>query len=109
MSEREIKIGFGTLFRVAGEKDRTDVIVEVGENNYFGSAKLRETEDGKRWFFLAGSGGKKHIGEIVGELTLNEVINALEEGARQVGLKELPEEMRDTLKQESGKKPRLLR
>jgi len=35
MSERDLKIGFGTLFSVSGEGKRKDVVVGVGKKGYF--------------------------------------------------------------------------
>lgn len=45
MSERDIEIGFGTLFSVSGEENRTDVVIDVGKNGWFSTANINTTED----------------------------------------------------------------
>ncbi len=39
-----MKIGFGMLFEVKGEKERIDLIVDVGEQDYFSAVNVRERE-----------------------------------------------------------------
>ena len=108
MSERDLKIGFGTLFSVSGEGKRKDVVVGVGKKGYFFTAQVFQSGQGRDWIYHSGTAGKDNIQEIVGQLTLQQVIEALEEGTRQVGLKEINQEMKRILVRESRKKSRLL-
>ncbi len=39
-----MRIGFGMLFKVKGEKERTDLIVDVCEQDYFSAVNVRERE-----------------------------------------------------------------
>jgi len=108
MGERDIEIGFGTLFEVFGEENRTDVVINVGKKGWFSTAELRTTEDGKKMFFLAGTAGKENVSKIVGQMSPEDVIKAAEEGAKRMGIVELPKVMRDTLKKYSRSKPRII-
>ncbi|MCX6705800.1 MAG: hypothetical protein NTV24_01690, partial [Candidatus Woesebacteria bacterium] len=89
MSEREIKIGFGTLFEVAEIEDRTDVIINVGEGDSFESARVGETEEGKRWLSYSGTSLRSDIKRIVGQMSPEEVIEAAKQGAMLVENREL--------------------
>lgn len=109
MPEREIRICFGTIFKVAGYEDRVDVIIDVGSGGVFEVACLHESERGEKWFLLGGTGDKEKIEKVVGRLTLQEVTAALELGAKQIDLQELPEEARELLENYSKAKPRILK
>lgn len=108
MTERNIEIGFGTLFKVSGEENRIDVVINVGKKGWFSTAELSNTEDGKKSFFLAGTGGKENIDRIVGKMSVEEVIEAAEIGSKRMGIGELPKVMRDILIKYSRSKPRTL-
>jgi len=109
MTERRIRICFGTLFKVAGYKDRVDVITDVGSGGVFESSCLHETEQEEKWFLLGGTGDKEKIEKVIGRLTLQEVTAALELGAKQIDLQELPEGARKLLENYSKAKPRILK
>ena len=109
MTEREIEISFGTLFEVSGEEERIDVVINVGEDSWFYTGQIGKTKDGNKWFFMAGTAGKKNIKKIVGQMSIEEVIKAAEEGAIHTGVGELSKTMRDLLEQYSQSKPRLIK
>ena len=109
MSERDLKIGFGMLFSVSGKGERKDVVVGVGEKGRFFAAQVFQSAQGRDWIYPSGTANKNNIQEIIGQLTLQQVIEALEEGTRQRGLKEINPEMKRILINESRRKPRLLR
>ena len=90
MSEREIKVSFGTLFTVPGEKDRVDVVINTGEEGWFFSAQLVETDERGKSFFLAGTASRENIKDIVGKMTTEEVFIAAELGASRMVLKNFP-------------------
>ena len=108
MNERGIKVSFGTLFNVAGEDGRVDVVINTGVEGWCSSAALRENEKGEKSFFLAGSTSRGNIREIIGSMTVEEVLQAAELGAKRAGLKKLPEEMREMLIEYSKAEPRVL-
>lgn len=109
MPEREIRICFGTIFKVTGYEDRVDVIIDVGSGGVFESSCLYQTEQGEKWFLSGGTGDKEKIEKVIGRLTLQEVTAALELGAKQIDLQELPEKARELLKKYSKAKPRTLK
>jgi len=106
--ELEITIGFGTLFEVKEVPNRVDVILDVGEENWFAAARIMETEEGKKGLAIAGTGVPEYIEKITGELSFDEVIALYKEGARYRGV-ELSDEERKLLEEYSRKKPRTLR
>jgi len=96
-TEKEITIEFGTLFTVRGDlgPDKVAVVLDIGgEGDDFFFAPTREVS-GKRVIF-AETGiatiGPGYIQETVGQLSLEQVISAIEEND------ELPH-LSDTLKQ----------
>lgn len=109
MHERGIEISFGTIFKAAGYEDRLDVITDVGEGESFSSACLHVTENGERWFLQGGGGSRNNIEKIVGQLTLQEVIEALRLGIKQIDLPELPEGAEESLEKSSRANPRILK
>ena len=108
MTERNIETGFGTLFKVSGEENRTDVVINVDKKGWFDSVKLLNTEDGKKFFFLAGTAGKENVDSIVGQMSIEEDIEAAEIGSKRMGIGELPKTIRDLLIKYSRSKPRTL-
>ncbi|MDP3917573.1 MAG: hypothetical protein Q8Q30_00135 [Candidatus Woesebacteria bacterium] len=109
MTERRIRICFGTVFKVTGYEDRVDVITDVGSGGVFEAACLHENEQGEKWFLSGGTGDKEKIEKVIGRLTLQEVTAALELGAKQIDLQELPEGAREVLENLSKAKPRILK
>lgn len=57
---------------------------------------------------MAGTAGKENVNRIVGQMSIEEVIKAAEEGSKQVGVGELPKVMRDLLKKYSRSNPRII-
>lgn len=110
--KRKFTIELGTTFKVltkfAGGSDREDVVIGLGEENYFHAARLNSTKDGKKWFFHAGTSDPEYIDNLTGKMSTQEVIEAAREGARQVGLEELSLSMEEDLLLESRKGSRVV-
>jgi hypothetical protein len=108
VAEREIEIRIGTLFKL-NDEEKIQLVVGLGENNYFFSAYLFKTEEGKNWFFNSGTAYKDRFGEIVGQMSIEEVLNARQEGDKHVGLDHTPEGILKDLILESEKGSRVLK
>lgn len=78
-SLESVEISFGTLFRVkiAGKEiDRTDMVFDIGQGDWFFSAFLFKTPEGKTAWRWAGTGGSENVSRVVGQMTPEEVIEA---------------------------------
>ncbi len=82
-----MNISFGTLFEANKKstlgKDRTDVVVDVGEADYFYIAGTFQKE-GQIAFSLqtgVGTAGRENVERITGQLTLDEMIDAANRGS----------------------------
>ncbi len=95
------EIGFGDLFRVKGQPDRVDVVIDIREGDYFDSARVREW-GGKKYLAGLGTAGPENINGFVGQMTKDEIISAAEEEARRLGY-ELTGEQKETLEEYSRK------
>jgi hypothetical protein len=102
-----VQISFGTLFEVLTEPDRIDVIVEVGENNWFEAARVVQDETGYRLASYPGTGGPEVFGKLVGQLTADQVIEAAKKHALDHGY-ELPDESLKYFLTNSQVPPRIL-
>ncbi|MEO6509226.1 MAG: hypothetical protein ABIO02_04685 [Patescibacteria group bacterium] len=101
---RTVEISFGTLFKVseksAKRADRVDVVLNIGEENIFCSAPLEKDEEGNNMFPFTRAGSAHPgimTGEIVGQLSLDEVIEACRKGTKAIFHTELPENIRNSL------------
>lgn len=106
--ESEVTIGFGTLFEIKRVPNRVDVVLDVGEEDWFSSAKIIETKEGKKALSMVGTAGPDNIERITGQLSFDEVIAAFGEGTKMRGY-ELSNEERELLEKYSRKKPRTLK
>ena len=95
-NHRSVTISFGTLFSVIGtsDKSRVDVVIDIGEGDWFESARIHKTNEG-RMFKGVGTVELKAFGQVLGQLTNNEVIEA----ARLGWGKHFSKEMQDDLEQ----------
>lgn len=96
MKDRSFEIGFGDTYEVRGNPERTDVVVNVGEGSWFDSARVRQDGD-TRYLTIPGTSGAEYIERITGQMSLQEVLTAAEEGARRQGY-ELSDEQRNLLR-----------
>lgn len=80
------KIVFGDIFKVVGDPKRTDVVIKVNDNGSFDAAKLNNTSKGKRWIFGAGTALYKNVDQTIGQMGLEDIIDAVREGRKQMGV-----------------------
>lgn len=104
-----IEIAFGLMFKVKNEPGRTDVVIDVGKENYWDAARVYLTADGYLIPPMAGTAGPDNYEEKVGRLTLQEILDAAEKGAQKRWGQSLPQEMRTILEKSSKGKSRRLR
>lgn len=106
-SQKRVQIAFGTMFEVSTEPDRIDVIVEVGEDNWFEAARVVRDDTGYILASYPGTGGPEVFGKAVGQLTADQVIEAAKKHALEHGY-ELPEESLNYLLENAKALPRIL-
>ncbi len=71
-----MRVGFGNLFKVKGEKNRVDLIIDVSERS-FEVVQVRKREGKLGVVSIAGTGGPEYISKILNKrLSLDEVISA---------------------------------
>ncbi len=107
-----VEITVGTLFNPRGHdgeinSDRTDVITDSGEGDTFASARLRQDKEGK-FIQLGGTGGPENFGQTIGQMTVDEVIEAYDLGWKKLGIGDFPEEFKTRLREIASKGPRKL-
>lgn len=108
-NQSSVEISFGTLFTVIThgiETDRVDCIIDVGEDNYFFAGPVTESASGKKKMAHVGTGGPRVFGKIVGQMSLDEVIEAFKEGARNGWV--FTDEMEVELRKGANKESRIL-
>jgi hypothetical protein len=92
-----MKLGFGVLFSVNKEsalrEGRIDVVIdpERGENDYFYCAQITDEGTGPQWSLLTGIGtaSRREIDQIVGRMSLEEMLAAAALGSLRVAGREL--------------------
>lgn len=107
---RSIEISFGDVFEhTFYGTTRTFVITDVGEDNWFHSCAVFTLKDGKKGLFGGGTGGPEDIHNKTGERwSLQEVIEAYNNYARQNWGKDCPPEIVASLTERSQKSPRVI-
>ncbi len=104
---RSALIAFGTMYEVLSEEGRVEVIVDIGNNNWFGAATVVRDETGYRMLSYPGTSGPEVFGRIVGQLTPEQVIEAARKHAVDQGY-ELPERSLNYLLENSKVPSRIL-
>lgn len=82
---QEAEISQGTLFTVrefGKETERVDVIIDIGEDDWFESARIRFTEDRRMMIGIGGTGGPDNFGKVVGQLTAEQILEAARLGTK---------------------------
>ncbi|KKU03325.1 MAG: hypothetical protein UX99_C0028G0016 [Candidatus Amesbacteria bacterium GW2011_GWB1_47_26] len=98
-----MKISFGTLFKVDKKvtrgKNRTGVVVDVGEEDHFQAAQIFKSEGKIAFSFPTGVGTARpeDIDLITGQLTLQEMLAAARLGLLKKMGRELDEEEKASL------------
>ena len=95
-----IEIKFGDIHSLEGDINRRYVIVDVGEKNYFICCEIVRDENR---LGVAGTGGRSDIYEIVGSMSIEEIIKGMEKT-----LDGMPKKIIDELEKSSKKPPRLI-
>lgn len=116
---KSVEIFFGTLFSVRGlgeERKKVGVIIDVGEEeanvgegSFFHIGSVVEDRDGNRMIEVYGTGGPETFGEIVGQMSFEEIIEAAKRGDRSRRHKFTDEEWRTAFQESACKGSRRLR
>ena len=99
-----VEIAFGTTFMRTGKSNQEHIVLDPANTQYFYATKLEE-ENGHRIINPIGTGTMhfEDIGEITGELTLEEVIAASERGSQGFGLPGLLDSTKQEFEESAGK------
>ncbi len=105
----QVEISFGTLFTVkkwGEETDRVDFVIDIGEKNYFFAASLQEDNEGRFWW-SCGTAGPENFGRVVGQLTIEEVIEGKKRGCQKFGY-EISDKELEILRESAKKGSRII-
>ena len=83
-----VQISFGTLFTVLRfgiATERVDCITDIGVDTYFHAGQVSKSKRGKDMIVFTGTGGPEVFGEVVGQMPVEDVVEAFREGARDGG------------------------
>ena len=103
-----VHIQFGTVFTVVGNPRRVDVVVDVGEDTWFMSAGSYNYKSRNYSFFHQGTSGRENINQILGHISLEEILAAANRGYTNKGLA-FPPEVAQIYTEAAKKPPRILK
>jgi hypothetical protein len=70
---KTVEISVGSVFIVPGYKNRTDIVINTGENNWFFSSQCNLEEDGFSIAGGPGTAGPENISEVIKQFPIEMV------------------------------------
>ena len=70
---KTVEISVGSVFIVPGYKDRTDIVINTGESNWFFSSLCNLEEDGFSIIGGPGTAGPENISEVIKQFPIEMV------------------------------------
>ncbi|MBU1110055.1 hypothetical protein KKB83_00290 [Patescibacteria group bacterium] len=104
--KKSIEISVGTVFSVRGEKDRTHIIINTGENNWFSSSACNLKEGGFSIVASPGTAGPENIQEVVNQFSAEMARKGMIEYWIKMTGKPLDEEFMSIINKEMSSQPR---
>lgn len=106
VNEKTVEISVGTVFVVPGYKNRTDIVINTGENNWFFASLCNIDKDGLSITGGPGTAGPENIQEIVGQFPAEMVKERMIEYWKVMIEKPLDEKLLSTINKEISGQPR---